>query len=160
MPGKYLEEFVVGEVIHHETTRTVTEVDNVMFSTMSMNPQRLHLDYEFASHSIHKKPLVNGMFTFALMMGLTVNETTQGTTEGNLGFEKVEFPRPVFYGDTIRVESEILGVRRSKSRPQTGIVEFEHRAINQRGEVVVRCRRAGLMRSISMKPAAGATHAA
>ena len=160
MTVKYLEEFVVGEVIHHETTRTITEVDNVVCSTMSMNPQRLHLDYEFASQSIHKKPLVNGMFTLALMMGLTVNETTQGTTEGNLGFEKVEFPLPVFYGDTIRVESEILGVRSSKSRPQTGIVEFEHRAINQRGEVVVRCKRAGLIRSISMKPASGSAHAA
>lgn len=152
MPGKYFEEFVVGEVIRHDTTRTVTEVDNVLFSTMSMNPQRLHLDYEFAAGSMHGKPLVNGMFTFALMMGITVNETTQGTTEGNLGFEKVEFPSPVFYGDTIRVETEILGARASKSRPETGIVQFEHRAINQRGEVVVRCKRAGLMRALAMKP--------
>lgn len=152
MPGRYLEEFTVGEVIHHETTRTITEVDNVLFSTMSMNPQRLHLDYEFAANSIHKKPLVNGMFTFALMMGLTVNETTQGTTEGNLGFEKVEFPNPVFYGDTIRVETQILAVRPSNSRPGTGIVQFEHRAINQRGDVVVRCKRAGLMRGLAMKP--------
>jgi acyl dehydratase len=147
MPGKHFEEFVVGETIRHETTRTVTETDNIIFSTMSMNPQPLHLDYEFAAQSMHGKPLVNGMFTFALMMGLTVNETTLGTTEGNLGFEKVEFPGPVFYGDTIRAESEVLSARASASRPGLGIVQFEHRALNQRGEVVVRCRRSGLMRS-------------
>ena len=154
MPGRYLEEFVVGEVIHHETTRTITEVDNVIFSTMTMNPQPLHLDYHFAAQSIHKKPLVNGMFTLSLMMGLTVAETTLGTTEGNLAFELVEFPNPVFYGDTIRVETEVLAVRASKSRPDLGIVNFEHRAINMDGKVVVRARRAGLMRSISLKPGA------
>ena len=159
MPGRYLEEFKVGEVIRHETTRTVTEVDNVVFSTMTMNPQPLHLDYAFAARSIHGKPLVNGMFTFALMMGLTVNETTLGTTEGNLGFEGVEVPHPVFYGDTIHVETEVLAARASKSRPGTGIVQFEHRAINQDGKVVVRCKRAGLMRALSQKPA-GAPHAA
>ena len=148
MPGRYYEQFEIGQVIPHEVRRTVTEVDNITFSTMSMNPQRLHLDYEFAKDSIHGKPLVNGMFTFALMMGLTVNETTQGTTEGNLGFEKVEFPNPVFYGDTIRAETEVLGKRESGSRPQLGIVQFEHRALNQRDEVVVRCKRAGLMRKL------------
>lgn len=157
MPGRYLEQFTVGEVIRHETTRTITEVDNVLFSTMSMNPQPLHLDYEFAARSIHGRPLVNGMFTFALMMGLTVSETTLGTTEGNLGFEDVQFPNPVFYGDTIRVETEVLGVRPSKSRPGTGIVQFEHRAMNQAGKVVVRCRRAGLMRALPAK--ADAKHA-
>lgn len=147
MPGRYLEEYTVGDVIRHETTRTVTEVDNIFFSTMTMNPQPLHLDYEFAAKSTHKQPLVNGMFTFALMMGLTVNETTFGTTEGNLGFEMIEFPNPVYYGDTIRAESEVLGVRPSKSKPGLGIVNFEHRAINQQGKVVVRCKRAGLMRA-------------
>lgn len=147
MPGRYLEEFVVGEVIRHETTRTVTEVDNVLFSTMTMNPQPLHLDYEFAAKSIHKRPLVNGMFTFSMLMGLTVSETTLGTTEGNLGFEDVKFPAPVFYGDTIRGETEVLAVRPSKSRPTTGIVNFEHRAINQAGVVVVICRRAALIRA-------------
>jgi len=146
MPGKYFEEFVVGDVIRHETTRTITEVDNILFSTMSMNPQPLHLDYHFAEQSMHGKPLVNGMFTFALMMGLTVNETTLGTTEGNLGFENVQFPSPVFYGDTIRVETEVLAVRRSNSRPHLGIVKFRHSAVNQRGETVVTCERAGLMR--------------
>lgn len=153
MPGLYLEEFVVGQIIRHETTRSVTEADNIFFSTMTMNPQPLHLDYHFAAQSIHKRPLVNGMFTFSLMMGLTVNETTLGTTEGNLGFEGVEFPNPVFYGDTIRVETEVLAVRPSKSRPGLGIVNFEHRALNQSGQVVVRCKRAGLMRALSMKPA-------
>ncbi len=152
MPGRYLEEFVVGEVIHHETTRTITECDNIFFPTMTMNPQPLHLDYYQAAKSIHKQPLVNGMFTLSLMMGLTVNETTLGTTEGNLAFELVEFPNPVFYNDTIRVETEILSVRASKSRPNLGIVNFEHRAINMDDKVVVRARRAGLMRSISMKP--------
>lgn len=154
MPGRYLEEFTVGEVIYHETTRTITEVDNILFCTMTMNPQPLHLDYHFAARSSHKRPLVNGMFTLSLMMGLTVNETTLGTTEGNLGFENVEFPNPVYYGDTIRVETEILGVRPSKSRPNLGVVQFEHRAINMDDKVVVRCRRAGMMRSISMKPEA------
>jgi acyl dehydratase len=153
MPGRYFEEFSVGEVIRHETTRTITEVDNVLFSTMTMNPQPLHLDYEFAARSIHKRPLVNGMFTFALMMGLTVSETTLGTTEGNLGFDDVQFPNPVFYGDTIHVESEVLAVRASQSRPGMGIVRFEHRAINQNGQIVVRCRRAGLMRGLAMKSA-------
>lgn len=153
MPGLYLEEFQVGQVIYHETTRTITEPDNVIFSTMTMNPQPLHLDYHAAAKSIHGKPLVNGMFTLSLMMGLTVNETTLGTTEGNLAFTLVEFPNPVFYNDTIRVETEILAVRPSKSRPTLGIVEFEHRAINQDEKVVVRARRAGLMRSIVLKPA-------
>lgn len=156
MPGRYLEEFVVGEVIRHELTRTVTEGDNIQFCAMTMNPQPLHVDYAFAAQSMHGKPLVNGMFTFSLMMGLTVIETTLGTTEGNLGFESVEFPAPVFYGDTIRVETEILGARPSKSRSNVGIVQFEHRAINQHGVTVVRCRRAGLMRARAAKEASHA----
>jgi acyl dehydratase len=155
MPGRYYEQLEVGQVIAHEVRRTVTEGDNIQFSTLSMNPQRLHLDYEFAKESIHGKPLVNGMFTFALMMGLTVNELTQGTTEGNLGFEQVEFPKPVFYGDTIRAETKVLGKRESGSRPNLGIVQFEHRALNQRGEVVLRCKRAGLMRKLPQEGAGG-----
>lgn len=146
MPGRHLEEFVVGEVIRHEITRTITETDNILFCSLTMNPQPLHLDYEFASRSVHKRPLVNGMLTLSLMMGLTVTQTTLGTTEGNLGFDAVEFAAPVFYGDTIRVETEVLEKRPSKSRPNLGVVRFEHRAINQNGTVVVRCRRAGLMR--------------
>src|ERR1051325_4951114 len=100
MSGRYFEEFSVGDVIRHEITRTVTEGDNILFSAMTMNPQPLHLDYEAAAASIHGRPLVNGMFTLSLMMGLSVFETTLGTTEGNLGFQQVDFPVPVFYGDT------------------------------------------------------------
>ena len=146
MTGKYFDEFNVGEVIKHEITRTVTEVDNIMFSSLTLNMQPLHIDYEFASNSMHGKPLVNGMFTLSLMMGITVPETTLGTTEGNLGFSDIKFPAPVFYGDTIHVETEILNLRPSGSRPKLGIVEFEHRAINQKGDVVVSCRRAGLIK--------------
>ena len=146
MTGKYFDEFNVGEVIKHEITRTVTEVDNIMFSSLTLNMQPLHIDYEFASNSMHGKPLVNGMFTLSLMMGITVPETTLGTTEGNLGFSDIKFPAPVFYGDTIHVETEILNLRPSGSRPMLGIVEFEHRAINQKGDVVVSCRRAGLIK--------------
>ena len=146
MPGRYFEDFSVGDVIAHEITRTVTEGDNVLFSTMTMNPQPLHLDYEAAAASIHGRPLVNGMFTLSLLVGLTVLETTLGTTEGNLGFQQVDFPIPVFYGDTIRAQTEVLEVRASKSRPAHGIVYFEHRALNQKGQIVVRARRAALMR--------------
>ena len=146
MPGRYFEEFSPGEVIRHEITRTVTEVDNILFSSLTINVQPLHIDYHFAASSMHKKPLVNGMFTLSLMMGITVPETTLGTTEGNLGFSDIAFPAPVFYGDTIRVETEVLETRASTSRPGLGIVKFEHRAINQNGKVVVRCQRAGLMR--------------
>lgn len=146
MPGRYFEEFTPGEVIRHEITRTVTEVDNILFSSLTINTQPLHLDYHFAAKSMHGKPLVNGMFTLSLMMGITVPETTLGTTEGNLGFSDIVFPTPVFYGDTIRVETEIIEKRLSSSRPGLGIVQFEHRAINQDGKVAVRCRRAGLMR--------------
>jgi len=146
MTGLYFEELEVGTVVRHELTRTITESDNIAFSMMTMNPQPLHIDYVEAAKSIHGKPLVNGMYTLSLMMGLTVIETTLGTTEGNLGFEGIEFPNPVFYGDTIRVETEVLGSRASASRPKLGIVTFEHRAINQDGKVVVRAKRAGLMR--------------
>jgi len=146
MPGRYFEELPVGEVIRHQVTRTVTEADNILFCSITINVQPLHIDYHFAEKSMHRRPLVNGMYTLSLMMGITVPETTLGTTEGNLGFEGVEFPAPVFYGDTIRVESEVIAARLSKSRPNLGIVTFEHRAINQDGAVVVRCRRSGLMR--------------
>ena len=146
MSGRYFEEFEPGEVIRHAITRTVTEVDNILFSSITINNQPLHIDYDFASRSMHGKPLVNGMYTLSLMMGITVPETTLGTTEGNFGFSDISFPAPVFYGDTIRVETEVLEKRLSKSRPGLGIVSFEHRALNQDSKVVVRCRRAGLMR--------------
>jgi acyl dehydratase len=154
MPGRYFEEFTPGEVIRHEITRTITETDNILFSSLTINFQPLHMDYEFAKKSMHGKPLVNGMFTLSLMMGITVPETTLGTTEGNLGFSDITFPAPVFYGDTIRVETEVLETRPSSSRPGLGIVRFEHRAINQQGKVVVRCQRAGLMRGKAHRDAA------
>ena len=153
MPGRYFEEFQPGEVIRHEITRTITEGDNILFSSITNNTQPLHLDYHFAAKSIHGRPLVNGMFTLSLMMGITVPETTLGTTEGNLGFSDIVFPTPVFYGDTIRVETEVIDKRLSSSRPGLGIVNFEHRAINQDGKVAVRCRRAGLIRCREMADA-------
>ncbi len=145
MPGRHYEELELGAVFVHQPSRTVTETDNLLFSTLTMNPQPLHLDAEFARASIHGQILVNGLFTLSLMMGLTVNETTLGTTAGNLGFDSIAFPAPVFIGDTITAETEVVGRRLSRSRPDFGIVEFEHRARNQRGEVVVGCRRSGLM---------------
>lgn len=145
MAGKYFEELNEGDVFEHQPARTVTETDNLLFSTLTMNPQPLHLDAEFASRGEFGQRLVNSIFTLGLVVGLSVGETTLGTTVGNLGFEKVEFPKPVFLGDTIRAETEVVAKRASRSRPQWGIVTFEHRGYNQRQEVVCRCRRAGMM---------------
>jgi acyl dehydratase len=146
MSGKYFDELAVGHVFHHEPGRTVTETDNLLFSALSMNPQPLHLDAEFARGTEFGQRLVNSLFTLALGVGLSVSDTTLGTTIGNLGFEKVEFPKPVFIGDTLRAETEVLALRESRSRPGQGIATFEHRAHNQRGELVMRCQRAALMR--------------
>jgi acyl dehydratase len=146
MPGKYFEEFRVGQVFSHQPGRTVTETDNLLFSALTMNLQPLHLDVEFSAKAEFGQRLVNSIFTLGLAIGVSVADTTLGTTVGNLGFEKVEFPRPVFIGDTICAETEVVDVRESKSRPQWGIVTFEHRGKNQRGEIVVRCRRAAMMR--------------
>ena len=146
MPGKYFEEFTIGDVFKHQPGRTVTEMDNVMFTCLTMNPQPLHLDAEFAKDTEFGKPLVNSIMTLGIAVGLSVGDTTLGTTIGNLGFDKVEFPKPVFHGDTLYVETEIVDKRESRSRPDTGIVFFEHRAHNQRQELVARIRRAGLMR--------------
>lgn len=145
MAGKYFEELEVGAVYQHELTRTVTEMDNVLFSTLSMNPQPLHLDEEFGKKTMYGTRVVNSLFTLALVVGVSVSDLTLGTTLGNLGFDKTEFPAPVRHGDTIRAETEIIDKRESKSRPDTGIVWFEHRGFNQHGELVCRCRRAGLM---------------
>jgi len=147
MAGLYFDQFTVGQVFKHATTRTVTETDNLLLTTLSMNPQPLHLDYEFAAQTEFKKPLINSLFTLALVIGLSVQETTLGTTIGNLGMKNVMFPKPVFAGDTIRVETTVISKRASKSRPDAGIVEFEHRGINQRDEVVCTCLRAGFMKS-------------
>ncbi len=139
--GKWFEELELGLVIPHRTTRTITESDNVFFSTMTMNPQPLHLDHEFAARSEFGKPLVNSMLTLSLLIGLSVPEITLGTLVANLGFERIEFPKPVFHGDTIRAETTVISSRASNSRPNAGIVGLEHRAINQRGEIVCRCNR-------------------
>src|SRR3954466_7487007 len=145
MPGLYFEEFEEGQVFEHAVSRTVTEMDNVLFSTLTMNPQPLHLDEEFAKKTEFGQRLVNSLFTLGLMIGISVGETTLGTTVANLGMDEVRFPKPVFHGDTLRIESEVLGLRESKSRPQNGIVIFAHRAFNQRGELVAACKRSALM---------------
>ena len=145
MAGLYLEEFEVGRVIRHALTKSVTESDNMLFSVMTMNPQPLHIDFAFAEKSEWGRPLVNSLFTLGLMIGISVHETTLGTTIGNLGMTDTVFPHPVFHGDTIRVETEIRSVRESKSRTDRGIVEFEHRAYNQNDVLVARCLRQAMM---------------
>lgn len=145
MAGLYLEEFEVGRVIRHALTKSVTESDNMLFSVMTMNPQPLHIDFAFAEKSEWGRPLVNSLFTLGLMIGISVHETTLGTTIGNLGMTDTLFPHPVFHGDTIRVETEIRSVRESKSRTDRGIVEFEHRAYNQNDVLVARCVRQAMM---------------
>src|SRR5262249_1289263 len=146
MAGKYFEELKVGDVFRHEVGRTITEADNVFFSTLTMNPQPLHIDFHAAAKAEFGKPLVNSLLTLGIAIGISVGETTLGTTVGNLGFDKVEFPKPVFHGDTIYAETEIVDKRESKSRPQWGIVTFEHRAKNQHGDLVMRARRNAMMR--------------
>jgi acyl dehydratase len=146
MAGLYFEEFYVGQVFEHAITRTVTEMDNVLFSALTHNPQPLHLDEEFAKKSEFGQRLVNSIYTLGLVIGVSVGDTTLGTTIANLGMSKVEFPKPVFHGDTIRARTVVRAVRASKSRPDTGVVEFEHQGFNQRDEQVAICVRAGLMR--------------
>ena len=145
MPGLYFEEFAVGQKFAHALRRTVTEGDNILFSAMTHNPSPLHLDEEYMKGTEFGARLVNSYFTLGLMVGISVQETTLGTTVANLGMDDVRFEKPVFHGDTLRVESEVLEVRPSKSRPTKGIVVFLHRAINQKGEVVARCKRTALM---------------
>jgi acyl dehydratase len=144
--GRWFEELAPGLVIDHAVTRTVTEADNTLFSVMTMNPQPLHLDESFAETTEFGARLVNSLFTLSLLIGLSVFETTHGTTVANLGFGAIDFPTPVFHGDSIRGQTEVLSARASKSRPDQGIVEFEHRGFNQRDELVARCRRSALMR--------------
>ena len=145
MPGLYFEEFEPGAVIEHSTRRTVTEADNVLFSTLTLNLAPLHLDAEYSKNSIYGQRLVNSLFMLGLVSGVTVPDTTQGTTLGNLGFDEVKFPNPVFHGDTIHVRTEIVSKRESKSRTDSGIVHFRHYGINQRDEIVCDAKRAGLM---------------
>ena len=146
MTGKYFEELEPGAIFAHQPGRTVTEADNLLFSVLSMNPQPLHLDAEFAKGTEFGQRLVNSLFTLSTLVGLSVADLTLGTTVGNLGFEKVEFPKPVFIGDTLYAETEVVSKRESRSRPGQGIVCFEHRARNQHGDLVMRARRNAMMR--------------
>jgi acyl dehydratase len=152
MAGLFFEEFTEGQVFEHPLTRTVTEMDNTMFSLMTMNPQPLHIDAHFAERTEWGQRLFNSLYTLGIMIGMSVADTTLGTTIGNLGMTDVRFPKPVFHGDTLRARTKIVSKRESKSRPNAGLVEFEHECLNQRGEVVAICRRAGLMHK---RPAAG-----
>ena len=145
MTGKYFEELEVGRRFEHEPGRTVTETDNLLFTALTLNPQPLHLDAEFAKESLHGQILVNSIFTLGLVVGLSVADTTLGTTLGNLGFEKTTFPNPVFIGDTIRVASTVVDRRPSRSKPDRGIVTFEHVGTNQRGQIVCACQRGAMM---------------
>jgi acyl dehydratase len=145
MGGLYFDQFEVGQVFHHEVRRTVTDMDNTLFSALTHNPAAIHIDHEYAKTTEFGKPLMNSLFTLGLVVGLSVQDTTFGTTIGNLGFEDVKFPKPVFSGDTIRVETEVMQLRPSKSRPTQGIVIFQHRGINQRDEDICVCRRTALM---------------
>lgn len=146
MPGLYFEEFEAGQVFRHVMRRTVTEADNTWFSVATCNPAAIHLDEDYCQkHSEFGTRIVNSGFTLGLMIGLSVGDTTLGTTVGNLGMDEVRFPKPVFHGDTIRAETEVLEKRDSKSRPTQGIVIFQHRAYNQRDELVSQCKRSALM---------------
>lgn len=146
MGGLYFEEFEVGARFDHAVRRTVTEADNTLFSCLTHNAQPLHIDHEFAAATEWGRPIVNSLFTLGLMIGISVTETTLGTTIANLGMSEVRFPAPVFHGDTLRVTTEVISKRESRSRPDAGIVEFVHRAFNQRSELVAECRRQAFMR--------------
>lgn len=146
MAGRYFEDWTVGDRIEHEIRRTVTETDNLLISTLTHNPQPLHLDLEAARESEFGRILVNGTFTFSLMVGVSVGDTTLGTLVANLGYDKVTMPSPVFIGDTLRAETEVTELRESKSRPGAGIVTFEHRMFNQRAQLVCRALRTALVR--------------
>ena len=145
MPGRYFDEWQVGDRIDHAVTRTVTETDNVLISTLTHNPQPMHLDRELAAKSEFGQPIVNSVFTFGLMVGVSVADTTLGTLVANLGYDKLVFPNPVFAGDTLRSETECIAVRESKSRPNAGIVTWAHRSFNQRDELVCECTRTALL---------------
>ena len=146
MQGLYLQDLEPGRTYEHGLRRTVTEIDNTLFCCLTHNPQPLHIDYEFAHNSEWGRPLVNSIFTLGLMIGISVGDTTLGTTVGNLGMTDVKFPKPVFLGDTLRVTTEVVARRDSRSRSDVGIVEFLHKAFNQRGELVAECRRQAMMR--------------
>ncbi|MFM5884899.1 MAG: MaoC family dehydratase [Novosphingobium sp.] len=151
MAGLWFDELAVGQRFDHAIRRTVTETDNLLFTTLSHNPAQLHLDAEYMKGSEYGQVLVNSCFTLSLMVGVSVGDTTLGTAVANLGWDEVRFPRPVFVGDTLNIVTEVLDLRESKSRPDAGIVTFLHQAWNQRGELVASCKRSGLQRK---RPAA------
>jgi acyl dehydratase len=145
MAGVYFDELAVGQIFNHPIRRTITETDNVWFSAITHNPALLHLDEEYCrTQTEFGRRIVNSAFTLGLMVGISVNDTTLGTAVANLGWDEVRFPKPVFHGDTLRIESEVLELRESKSRPNSGIVVFMHRAYNQRNELVAHCKRSGM----------------
>jgi acyl dehydratase len=147
MSGLYFDEFFVGQVFEHQVRRTVTEMDNVMFSALTHNPAPLHIDEEYCrNHTEFGQRIVNSAFTLGLMVGITVGDTTLGTTVANLGWNDVRFPKPLFHGDTVHVRTTVKELRESKSRPDTGITTFLHEAFNQHNELVATCLRAGLMK--------------
>ena len=145
MAGLWFEEFMIGQRFVHEVRRTVTDMDDMLFSSMTYNPAPIHIDHDYAATTEHGRPLVNSLFTLGLVIGLSVQDTTMGTTVANLGMSETTFPHPVFAGDTIRSETEVEALRPSASRPGQGIVTFEHVGLNQRGEPVCRTLRAALM---------------
>lgn len=146
MPGLWFDELSVGQVFEHPIRRTVTETDNLLFSTMTHNPAQLHLDAEYMKESDYGQIIVNSCFTLGLMVGISVGDTTLGTAIANLGWDEVRFPKPVFVGDTLNIRTTVIELRGSKSRPEAGIVTFLHEAFNQRGELVASCKRSGLQR--------------
>ena len=146
MRGLYFEEFGEGMVFDHPIRRTVTETDNTLFSCMTHNPQPLHIDRHFCETTEWGQPLVNSLFTLGLMIGISVNDTTLGTTIANLGMTEVRFPAPLFQGDTVHVRTTVLGKRESRSRPDAGIIEFLHEAFNQNDVLVAVCKRQAFMR--------------
>ena len=150
MSGRFYDEWQIGDHVAHAVTRTVTETDNVLVSALTHNPQPMHLDHEVAAASEFGRPLVNSIYTFGLMVGVSVSDTTLGTLIANLGYDALTFPAPVFVGDTLRSESTVTTLRESKSRPTAGIVTWEHQSFNQKGELVCRCTRSAL---IAKRPA-------
>ena len=145
MPGKYFDDLQVGQVIKHSNGRTITEMDNVLFSALTMNTQPLHINEDFASRTEFGQRIVNGLFTLALATGLTVADLTEGTIVANLGYENVRHPQPMYHGDTLYVETEVVDKRESRSRPKAGIVRFHHTGRNQHGVVVIEFERTALM---------------
>lgn len=151
MPGVWFDDLFIGQTFDHPIRRTVTETDNVLFTTMTHNPALLHLDEQYMQGTEFGARIVNSVFTLGLMVGISVNDTTLGTAIANLGWDEVRFPKPLFHGDTVHVTSEVIDLRESKSRPDSGIVTFLHQAFNQKDELVASCKRTGLQRK---RPAA------